>query len=158
MHSDILLGRENTKTTTLPKVDNAGRWSNYESSKKDITVSLGNFAITELHAGYSYSQLQSFFQIVNFLVIRRFISQNKFVYNALLEIKEVIKKYFPEEDLRLELYEDPEGEMENELAIYILTCNEPHTALYKLDQFDREYWVEKIDQYENFITVNIEYL
>lgn len=80
------------------------------------------------------------------------------MYDALFEIEAVIRKYFPEENLRLDLYEDPEGEMEDELAIYIATCDEPHAALDKLDKFDRKYWIEKIDQYGNFITVNVEYL
>ena len=158
MHGDIISGMESTMTTFLQRVDISGRWDNYESREDNITVSAGDFTITELHAGYSYSRLKSIFQVVNFLKVKRYLDRNNLLYSFLYEVEAGIRKYFPKENLRLELYEDPEGEMEDELAIYILTHDKPHVALNKLNKFDCECRTKKMDQYENLVTINIEYL
>ena len=158
MHSNILMETEGIKVTLLPRIDNSGKWSTYVSSEKDITVCADDFGITELHAGYTYSHLKSIFHVTNFLAIEQYLDQNTFLCNVVFEVETAIRKYFSEENLRLELYKDPEGEMSDELAIYILTRKEPHIALDKLEEFDCEYWIEKANQWDNFISVNLEYL
>ena len=158
MHSNILMETEGIKVTLLPRIANSGKWSTYVSSEKDITVCAGDFGITELHAGYPYSHLKSIFHVINFLAIEQYLDQNKFLYNVLFEIEAAIRKCFSEENLRLELYEDPEGEMEDQLAISIMTYDEPQVALAKLGEFDKDFWLNKIDQFGEFVSVNLRYL
>ena len=153
----MLAETEDTNIITLPESGDVRRWDDYIGSKRDITISLGNFSITKLHTGHPYWQLRTLFHIEDFLSVTKFISQNPTLYSTLLEIEEAIRMHFPEEKLRLALYADPEGEMNDELAIYILTKDEPRTALAKLDEFDNNFWLDKIDQYGGLVLVNLRY-
>ena len=156
----MLIGIKEKKVSsiTLPGGHNIKEFSENFDIRGTTTFSVGNLFVKELRAGYPYSHLHSAFQVSDFQSVVRFINRNKFLYDVLREIEAAIRKYFPCEILRLDIYGDPEGEMKDELAIFILTSDEPHIALDKLDKFDSEYWIEKVDQYEKFVTVNVEYL
>ena len=158
MHNDILVQSEDFNAILLPKENGIKNWESYEDQRNDFTSSSQNLNITGLYAGYPYSQLQRLFKIVDFSSIINFISQNPSLYNTLLETVETIRKYFFEEELWLEKYEDPEGEMDSELSINILTYNEPAIALNKLEKFDTEYWSGVVNQHKNMLSINIEYL
>ena len=68
-----------------------------------------------------------------------------------------IRGYFPEADFRLEVYRDPGGGMNSKLALYIQTEDEPEEALDKLDQFDQNFWIDRMDSYDPYLQVYLEY-
>lgn len=158
MHSDIHTKTKSIATVTLPQKGDMREWSNYRSSESKVTVSLGDFTVSILLVRYPYPRLQSLFQVANPSSVTSFMGQHPLLYNSLVEVEAAIRNYFPDETLRLNLYEDPEGEMDNELAIYVLTQKEPYVALDKLDTFDNEFWSGRTDSYKNLITINVEYL
>lgn len=129
----------------------------FKTEPKDISVSLGSFNVNSFYAGYPFSKLLQIYSVSNFKEISIFISENKFLETALLEIENAIRDEFPCEELRLEFYEDAEGELSDELAIFIITNEEPAVALAKLDLFDESFWSKNMDKYEDFVTVNLEY-
>ncbi len=118
-----------------------------------------NFDVTidSLYVGYPYMRLLELFQVRDSHSIISFINKHFFLNDYLLEIYKAIRNSFPEENLRIDLYDDPEGQMSSELAIYIQSTDSPGSALEKLDSFDNDFWIDRIDKYEGYISVNIEY-
>lgn len=134
-----------------------GNQIGFKTEPKDISVSFGSFTVNSFYAGYSFSKLLQIYSVSNFEEVSTFISQNEFLETALFEIEHAIRDKFPQEKLRLEFYEDAEGELSDELAVFIVTNEEPAVALSKLDLFDQDFWLKNMDKYENFVTVNLEY-
>ncbi|MEQ8172394.1 MAG: hypothetical protein ABRQ38_26160, partial [Candidatus Eremiobacterota bacterium] len=73
--------------------------------------------------------------------VEEYISKNMFLINNLEEIALNIRKYFPAEELILEVFEDPEGIEEDRLMLYISTTLNPREAIEKLILFDKEWWI-----------------
>jgi hypothetical protein len=47
--------------------------------------------------------------------------------------------------------------MNSKLALYIQTEDEPEEALDKLDQFDQNFWIDRMDSYDPYLQVYLEY-
>ena len=62
-----------------------------------------------------------------------------------------------EAPIRLEVYPDPEGERDLELALIVETSEKPAVALEKLSEFDERFWIDRIDEVADHLSVHIEY-
>ena len=69
---------------------------------------------------------------------------------------EELRRLF-EAPIRLEVYPDPEGERDLELALIVETSEEPAVALEKLSEFDERFWIDHIDEVADHLSVHLEY-
>jgi len=69
---------------------------------------------------------------------------------------EALRDFFSE-PVRLEVYPDPEGERERELALFVETTDESGEALRKLDEFDAAFWLGHVEQFGHYLSVHIDY-
>jgi len=90
-------------------------------------------------------------------VIARYIKQHPHIYFVLDAAPVHIGKHFPDAELRLELYQDPGGEMSDEVAIYIRTRLEPSEALDRLAELDESWWFESAAFSGDQVSLNLEY-
>ena len=89
--------------------------------------------------------------------IRAFIKKHPHLYFFLDSAPVHIEEYFPDSELRLELYRDPEGQMSDEVAIYISTDLAPDEALDRLSELDRTWWLEAAQFSGEHASLNLEY-
>jgi hypothetical protein len=87
--------------------------------------------------------------------VSNFIQEHQELVSLLNEAYQEIKKYFPSEDLRLELVSDPEIAEDQQLFIYVLTSLSATDALKKLDEFDGQWWLERIDRANGLLNFNL---
>lgn len=73
--------------------------------------------------------------------VLEFLSNNISLIPVVVEAYEKIKKYFPQADAVLEVISDPEATNE-ELVIFIRTSLSPDEAFKRLEQFDKDWWLD----------------
>jgi hypothetical protein len=91
--------------------------------------------------------------------IGAFLERYPDVAPLLLEIRSAIKRFFGEERVSLELFYDPECEIEDpELFVNILTQFPAGEALKRLKRFDHEWWLEKFKKTDAPLVVSIKHM
>lgn len=86
-----------------------------------------------------------------------FLQAHSFLLPLLMEAHGKIAAYFGScPDVVLEVIADPETENDRELFAFILTSLPPDEALGKLDQFDKEWWIDEADRAEGKLCIHVE--
>lgn len=75
-----------------------------------------------------------------------------------LDASNHLRKYFPSERFALEPIKDPEEEIPDQLAVYVITARKPEDALLRLDQFDEDWWVREASKAQGRLMVNLEFI
>ncbi|RLI75446.1 hypothetical protein DRP05_14820 [Archaeoglobales archaeon] len=79
----------------------------------------------------------------------KFLKENKDVFNILTtEAYDEIRKYFPNEELILDVLTDPESD-DQIMVLYINTKLKPQEALKKLKELDENWWLGKASRNNN---------
>jgi len=87
----------------------------------------------------------------------KFIKNNSFLVPLLLEAEKVIREYFTDEELFLEVIHDAEDIDFEELIIFIHTNLSPKEALDRLDKIDEEWWIDASIKSKGKLNINIEF-
>jgi hypothetical protein len=74
------------------------------------------------------------------------------------EAYQELRKYFSSEDLKLELVADPEIIGDQQLFVYIFTSLSVTDALEKFDEFDEQWWLERIDRANGLLNFNLRFV
>ena len=93
----------------------------------------------------------------DYLYIEKYILKNRHLIPFLEQIPLRILEFFPSSKLYLELVTDPEERNEEELFIYIKTSLNPRKALEKLEDFDKNWFIDACLTYDADICVNLEF-
>ena len=96
----------------------------------------------------SESELWNKYRLNKPFEILDFLSKNPEVKSFLFEAYDEIRKYFPEGELVLDIMEYPE-DSEPTLLVLIETQLSPDEALKRLDEFDKHWWLERVDRFSN---------
>ena len=87
----------------------------------------------------------------------KFIKNNSFLVPLLLEAEKVIREYFTDDELFLEVIHDAEDIDFEELIIFIHTNLSPKEALDRLDKIDEEWWIDASIKSKGKLNINIEF-
>lgn len=126
-----------------------GRWNfHYE----------GSFEVSSFEAGLPFKNLNKVFTIPLKEELYQYMYEKGIPEFVITSIGGLIKESFTEEELRLSIYLDPEGEMENQFQIEILTNKPPREALDLFNEFEDKYFDMISDDYLDLFLISIEYL
>jgi hypothetical protein len=87
-----------------------------------------------------------------------FIQEHQELVALLNESYKEIRKYFPTENLKLELVSDREIAEDQQLFVYVCTSMSVTDALQKLDEFDQRWWLERIDRANGLLNFNLRFV
>lgn len=87
-----------------------------------------------------------------------FLQEHQELVALLNESYNEIRKYFPSEDLKLQLVSDREIAEDQQLFVYINTSTSVVDALKKLDEFDNHWWLERIDMVNGLLNFNLRFV
>lgn len=108
------------------------------------------------------NQLLSWFQNRYILLkpssIADFLQGHKELISLLNEAYKELRKYFLTEDLKLELVSDAEIAGDQQLFVYISTSLSVTDALKKLDKFDEQWWLDRIDRANGLLNFNLRFV
>lgn len=89
--------------------------------------------------------------------VASFLAENPSLFPLLAAAYSEIRKYFPREKLFLEMVSDPEGRDRKELVLYIHTNFSAEDALYKLGQFDDDWWLDASTEAMGKLCIHVEF-
>jgi hypothetical protein len=87
-----------------------------------------------------------------------FLQAHQELASLLNEAYQELRKYFPSEDLKLELVSDPEIAGDQQLFVYIFTALLVTDALNKFDEFDEQWWLDRIDRANGLLNFNLRFI
>jgi hypothetical protein len=90
--------------------------------------------------------------------VSNFLQEHRVLVSLLNEAYQEIRKHFASEDLKLELVSDREIAEDRQLFVYILTSLSVTDALKKLDRFDEQWWLERIDRANGLLNFNLRFV
>ena len=94
-------------------------------------------------------ELETKYTLDDPLKIIKFLKENKNLSSFLTtEAYDKIRKYFPNEELILDVLTDPESD-DQIMVLYINTKLKPQEALKKLKELDENWWLGKASRYNN---------
>jgi hypothetical protein len=89
--------------------------------------------------------------------VRHFLERHAFLVPILDEAQIHIAEYFPQAQIVFELSPDAEvSPLDEQLLVHIGTSLPLDVALAQLKSFDRDWWLDKIDQAQGKIIINLE--
>lgn len=88
--------------------------------------------------------------------VRGFIEEHPRLASILQWAPAEIRKYFPDSYLSLQLSVDPEEPDFVELVVWVATSYDPKTAVAKLLDMDRDWWLCAMQHLENSFSIDIE--
>ena len=89
--------------------------------------------------------------------VERFLKSNEHLRDLLIEARSVIRRFFPESDVRLELVQDYEGSEDKKLVAYIETTLEPEEAIECLRRFDDDWWLDQLAKSKGLLCIDVGY-
>ena len=89
--------------------------------------------------------------------VTSFIRANPQLEPMLFEALEPIRTVFPESQLYLEVFHNPEYQDSNQLVINISTGLSVKEALTELDKIDRGWWGTNINRAEGKLSIDLEF-
>lgn len=87
-----------------------------------------------------------------------FLQEHKELILLLNEAYRELRKYFLSEDLKLELVSDPEISGDKQLFVYIFTSLPVTDALNKFDEFDEQWWLDRVDRANDLLNFNLRFV
>lgn len=89
--------------------------------------------------------------------VRSFLERHAFLVPILDEAHLQIAHYFPQAQITLELSSDADASaLDDQLLLLIGTTLTSDVALAQLRYFDRDWWLDKVDQSQGKLTINLE--
>lgn len=128
----------------------------------ELTLANSTFPKYMIKDGYSLetktltNKLDQYFNLRNKNNIENYLSTNEFDFPIFEENYNLIKSYFPDEQLVLELFHDP-MDPDDELVIYIQTGLKPKDALEKIRQINRERRKKFSSKTNNMLMIDVEF-
>ena len=114
------------------------------------TVSPTQVAMSELAQDYQFDEEED---------IIAFLGRYPDVAPVLLEIRSNIRRFFDQEEVRLEVFEDPEWPDDDPtLVVNIQTQFASGEALDRLHRFDREWWIVQLKTVDAPLLVSFEHI
>ncbi|MDI6792306.1 MAG: hypothetical protein QME81_05485 [bacterium] len=86
-----------------------------------------------------------------------FLERYPFLGSLLLEASGKIGSYFPDSQLFLEVFTDPETINNYQLVISIATNLAPNEAVERLEWFDEDWWLDALDRAQEKLCINVEF-
>jgi hypothetical protein len=87
-----------------------------------------------------------------------FLEENPFLVSLLIEAYSPIQHYFPDSNLFLEMFADPESTDDHQLLVALIATHlSPEEALIKLDQLDEDWWLDVMDRAQGKLCINVEF-
>jgi hypothetical protein len=90
--------------------------------------------------------------------VGNFLQAHQELSSLLNEAYQELRKYFSSEDLKLELVTDPEIAGDQQLFVYIFTSLSVTNALEKFDEFDEQWWLDRIDRANGLLNFNLRFV
>lgn len=127
-------------------------------SEQDESVISGkaSFAISRIFVGQSIRCLNLPLKTRDIDGLVNYLSRSPEA-NRMVELTFEALRHFFQEPIRLEVYRDPEGEREPELALFVETTDRPKRALQRLDEFDEAFWLHHVEQFGRHLSVHMDY-
>ncbi|HEX9987715.1 MAG TPA: hypothetical protein VGE45_04455 [Chloroflexia bacterium] len=89
--------------------------------------------------------------------VRHFLERQAFLVPILNEALLQIAEYFPQAQVVLDLSSDAEGSPSDEQLLLLIGTNlSSDVALVQLKCFDRDWWLDKVDQAQGKLIINVE--
>jgi len=88
--------------------------------------------------------------------IIEFVEKREHLKAVILNARNEILHYFPEDKLKINIFQDPEEKQGNmELVIHIVTSLAPEIALKLLDDFDNNWWLDNSRGIEDELCIHL---
>ena len=104
-----------------------------------------------------WDMIENQFNMSNRDTISEFLVDRTFLAQLLLELPEKIPVCFPDSQLSLEIWNDPEIEDNAKLLALIRTKLDPEEALDVMESFDREWWIENRPRTQGELVIDVEF-
>ncbi len=105
---------------------------------------------------YIKKELKKLYRFRNRQKVLYFIEKKVISFDFLLNTHKIIKEFFPESTLYLEVFTDPEGIEEDELVIYIATSLSRKEAVRQLLKFNEKWCLIYSNRDRKKISVDVE--
>jgi hypothetical protein len=90
--------------------------------------------------------------------VRDFLCRHPFLMLLLLEAHEKVLAYFgAEARATLEIITDPEVEDDQELFVFVRTLLPPKEAFARLEQLDREWWLDASEEAQGKMCIHLRF-
>jgi hypothetical protein len=110
-----------------------------------VTQQSPHDAMTDTAVSISQADIQTLEQLYTFREqseVVEFLEQHPFLVPVLIAASDQIPQYFPDSELFLEVFFDPESIDSVQLVLSILMKLDPHDAVARQNQFDVDWWLK----------------
>jgi hypothetical protein len=124
---------------------------------------MNNRSVSEIDSHQDQeNKIQSLFQLYQLRddkTVTDFIRENPFLLELLFESNQRIKEHFGSDaQVNLELLIDPEAGDYRELFALVLTGLKPEGALKRLEELDKDWWLEASSLAKGLLNIDVEYI
>jgi len=105
----------------------------------------------------SIRRLEKIYSFRNQTEVVRFIESNLPHLSVLESLPTMAQDHFPGCGLALEVVVDPETTDSRQLVVYISTSLSPEEAVERLDRFDHDWWLDKLQLTAGKLGINLEF-
>lgn len=102
-------------------------------------------------------QLEQFYTFQDRDEVVKFIAENLFLVDLLIESSDKIALEFGEAQRFVEVVVDPEIETDSRLSVLINPSFSPNIAFDKLRKFRREWWFNNVNRAKNKLSITLHY-
>lgn len=90
--------------------------------------------------------------------VNKFVRENAFLTELLLEAREKIREYFGEDvSAALDVVKERDAKSSGRLFVFILTTLRPKEAVARLDALDNDWWLAALAKAQGKVTIDIDY-
>lgn len=90
--------------------------------------------------------------------VSRFIEEHPFLVSLLSEAHNKITTHFPHSRVFAEVMSEPDETDGSELVVSVATNLAPAEALDRLGQFDKDWWLDALEQAQGKLCINMEFV
>ena len=126
---------------------------------KGVTNLKSDLVIKDLVLGYtSIHRLSDLYKIDSIGEIASYLNDKPHeLYSFLIKTHEILADYFPNQEILLEVFRDPEDYYETELFIIIRTSQSAEEALTTLDVFNEKYWFNQKSELVKKVSISVDF-
>ncbi len=84
-----------------------------------------------------------------------FLSEHLYLFDLLLDAVVFVKRWFPTQELVLEVFKDFGLVNDSHLVLFIVTELKAKEALMLLDKIDEDWWLDNIDRAKGKLSIDI---
>jgi hypothetical protein len=89
--------------------------------------------------------------------VEALLDEHPFLIDLLPEIRGKLRDYFPDSPVSLTVARDPDETDREQIVVAVITDLPPGDAINRLSEFDRDWWLDNLDQAQGKVCIDVEF-